>query len=94
LVNGNLAEEIGKMKRQPGKNLALVGGPGIAQTFMKLGLIDEYQIMVHPVILGSGKPLFRDLAKRQHLRLVGTKTYSSGAVGLAYRSTQLGERPA
>src|SRR5688572_24077028 len=71
LVKGNIAEEIAKMKRQPGKNLALVGGPGIAQTFMKLGLIDEYQITVHPVILGGGNPLFRDVGERRRLRLVG-----------------------
>jgi dihydrofolate reductase len=72
------------MKEQPGRNLALVGGAGIAQTFMKLGLIDEYLITVHPVVLGRGKPLFKDVTDRQKLKLTRTRSFSSGAVLLEY----------
>jgi len=85
VVKGNIAEEISKMKQQPGKNLALVGGARIAQTFMKLGLIDEYLITVHPVVLGRGKPLFKDLSDRQKLKLITTKTFRSGAVEVHYQ---------
>ena len=84
LVKENIAEEILKMKQQPGKDLVIVGGAGIASTFMNLGLIDEYQINVHPIVLGSGKPLFKDIKDRINLKLVKTKTYTSGVVGLHY----------
>jgi len=85
LVKENIAEEILKMKQQPGKNMVVAGGAGIAQTFAKLGLIDEYNIVVHPVLLGKGKPLFKDLNDRIKLKLLGTKTFNSGAVGLRYQ---------
>src|SRR5574341_2383064 len=57
LIRDNVAEEITKLKQQPGKNLWLLGSPSLAQTFMQHGLIDEYRINVSPVVLGSGKPL-------------------------------------
>jgi len=86
LVKENISEEILKMKQQPGKNIVVVGGAGIAQTFMKLGLIDEYRIIVHPVILGKGKSLFKDIKDRINLKLLETKKFNSGSVGLSYRS--------
>jgi dihydrofolate reductase len=67
----------------------LVGGASLAQTFTKLGLIDEYNITVHPVILGNGKPLLRDINVRRNLKLMSTKTYHSGAVGLSYQSVKM-----
>ena len=85
LVKENIAEEILKMKQQPGKDLVIVGGAGIASTFMNLGLIDEYRINVYPIVLGSGKPLFKDIKDRINLKLVETKTYTSGVVGLHYQ---------
>ena len=56
---------------------------------LALGLIDEYNITVHPVILGNGKPLLRDVNVRRSLKLVNTKTYHSGAVGLSYQSVKV-----
>ncbi len=56
----------------------------VAPTFAKLGLIDEYKIIVHPAILGEGKLLLKGLNTRQKLKLVGTKTFGSGAVELIY----------
>lgn len=88
LVSGNIADEIHRMKQEPGKTLALVGGAGIAQSFMKLGLIDEFLITVFPVVLSRGKPLFKDLAEKQNLKLVGTREFKSGAVGLHYHSAK------
>ena len=84
LIKDNIAEEIQKLKQQPGRNIAVAGGATVAQTLAKLGLIDEYQIVVHPVILGKGKLLLKDLDVRQKLKLIGTKTFYSGAVELNY----------
>lgn len=84
LIKDNIAEEIAKMKQRPGKDLALAGGAGIAQTFTNLGLIDRYRLLVHPVVLGKGKPLFKDIKTRIKLRLVNMMTYKNGVVGLDY----------
>ena len=84
LIKGNIAEEILKVKQQPGKNIIVVGGATVAQTLAKLALIDEYLIVVHPVILGEGKLLLKDLNVRQNLKLMGTTTFNSGAVELNY----------
>jgi dihydrofolate reductase len=88
LIKENIADEVVKMKQQPGKNILLAGGAGLAQTFTKLGLIGEYQITVHPVILGRGQLLFKDLNVLRKLRLKGTKNYSMGAVGLYYEPAE------
>jgi dihydrofolate reductase len=93
LVKENIAEEIARMKQQPGKNMVVAGGAGIAQTFIRLGLIDEYLVTVHPVILGIGKPLFGNLGDKIKLKLVGTKTFNTGAVELRYQpKTESGTR--
>jgi len=65
LIKDNIVEEIQKLRQQPGKNLIVAGGATVAQTFAKLGLIDEYLIVVHPVILGKGKLLLKDLNVKQ-----------------------------
>lgn len=85
LVKENIAEEISKLKERPGKNLALAGGAGIAQTFIRLGLIDDYLLLVHPVILGRGKPLFKGLENRIKLKLVETTRLRPEVVELHYR---------
>jgi len=85
VVRENIAEEIAKLKAQPGKDLEL-GGADIASTFMQLGLIDEFCLFVQPVVLGGGTPLFRALDKTINLRLVETRTFGSGVVYLRYQS--------
>jgi len=84
LVRDHIPEEIARLKQQPGKNLAVAGGAGLARSFIQMGLVDDYQIIVHPVILGVGKPLFQDMA-RMNLRLLDTRPYRSGAVLLHYQ---------
>ncbi len=84
LIKDNIADEIQKLKQQHGKNIVVAGGATVAQTFAKLGLIDEYLIVVHPVILGKGKLLLKDLNVRQNLKLFCTRTFNSGAVELSY----------
>lgn len=78
-------EEIEKIKQEPGKDIVIYGSASIIQALTNLGLIDEYQILVHPVVLGSGKPLFTNIQDRQNLKLVQTRTFPSGVVGLYYQ---------
>lgn len=85
LISDNIAEEIQKMKQQSGKDMWLLGSPTLAQTFMKLDLIDEYRINVNPVILGSGKPLFAELQDTLKLNLIESKTFAGGVVALRYK---------
>lgn len=85
IVKGNIAEEISRMKQQPGKDLVLFGGAEIAQAFMQLGLIDKYQLILNPIVLGAGKPLFKELNDRTKLKLLNTKSFTCGNVMLFYR---------
>jgi dihydrofolate reductase len=84
LVKDNIAEEVARLKAQPGKDMDL-GGAGIGATFMQLGLIDEYRLYVYPVVLGGGKPFFPALDRPANLRLVETRTFTSGVVLLRFQ---------
>ena len=90
LVRDNIVEEITRLKAQPGKNMDL-GGPNLASTFIRLGLIDEYRLFVQPIILGNGTPFFPTLDNPIKLRLVETHTFSSGVVYLRYRRADAGQ---
>jgi dihydrofolate reductase len=79
-------KEVTQMKQQPGKDMLLWGGSRIVSAFMNLGLIDEFEILVNPVILGGGKRLFNDQEERQKLKFTGTKTHRSGVVVLNYHA--------
>lgn len=83
LKNEIIKEEILELKQQAGK-IILVGSPSLIVTFMKLNLIDEYRLCVHPIVLGSGLPLFKNVKDRVNLNLLKTKTFGSGAVILYY----------
>ena len=78
----DLVEAVAKFKRQPGKNLGVPGGIRTARTFVRLGLIDEFILMVHPVAIGNGKGVF---TKRVNLELVSVKTYTSRVMRVCYR---------
>lgn len=80
LANEDVTQEIAKLKEQPGKDIALFGSAGLASTFMRRGLIDEYRILVTPFVLGSGKPAFKGIKDRLSLKLLKTTTWSSGIV--------------
>jgi dihydrofolate reductase len=64
----------------------IFGSPGLAQTFIQLDLIDEYRLTVNPVVLGRGMPLFKDIKDRVELKLLNTRTFGSGVVGLHYET--------
>jgi dihydrofolate reductase len=84
LVRDGAADVVAALKEQPGKDLA-VGGAGLASTFVKLGLVDEYKLFVSPVVLGGGTPYFPALDDRIDLELVETRTFGSRVVYLRYR---------
>ena len=88
LAKRDVKEEVLELKRQPGKDI-FVGSPSLIVALMKLNLIDEYQLTVHPVLLGNGLPLFKDINERIILKLVKTKTFSSsGSMTLYYEPTK------
>jgi dihydrofolate reductase len=87
LVKDSAAEEVTRLKEQPGKDLA-VGGAGLASTFIKLSLIDEYRLFVSPVVLGGGTPYFPALDERINLELVETRTFGSRVVYLRYQRVE------
>lgn len=77
-----LVEAVTRIKQQPGKDLGIPGGIRTAQTFVRLGLIDEYVLMMHPVAIGNGQRVF---TRRVDLELVSAKTYQSGVMRVIYR---------
>jgi dihydrofolate reductase len=83
-INDQILEEVNILKNKPGKDIWLYGGASLITTFIKLGLVDEFRLSVHPVVLGEGKPLFVDLQDRVNLKLVTTNSFSSGVVQLIY----------
>jgi dihydrofolate reductase len=85
LATDGLAEEVAKLREQPGEDLA-VGGAGLASTAIELGLVDEYRLFVSPVVLGAGARYFPALRHRIGLELVETRTFGSRVVYLRYRS--------
>jgi dihydrofolate reductase len=82
-----IKEEVLELKQQAGKNI-LVGSPSLIVALTQLDLIDEYQLSVQPIVLGSGLPLFRNLKDRINLKLLKTKTFGCGAVILYYEPTE------
>jgi len=85
LVRENISEEVLKMKRLPGKDMIIYGSGSIVRSFIQDGLIDEFQIWVHPVFIQHGVPMFRDMEENVHLRFVKARTFSSGVVILYYK---------
>jgi dihydrofolate reductase len=77
-------EEIRRTKQQPGKDMHAVGGATLIGSLMNQGLIDELRLVMHPIILGGGKPLFKDVKERHALRFLGAKPLESGLVRLTY----------
>ncbi len=84
LIKDNIADEINKIKQQPGKDIWFLGSVALAQTFMQLDLIDEYRININPTVLGQGKPLFANVTRAFPLKLLESRTLKSGVVALRY----------
>jgi len=85
IARGDLGEEIGSLKREAGNDLIAYGGATLDQGLSRLGLVDEYRLMVQPAALGAGLPLFKDLSAPLHLELVEATTYATGVAIHVYR---------
>ncbi|MDQ6903481.1 MAG: dihydrofolate reductase family protein, partial [Bacteroidota bacterium] len=83
IANRTIEEEVSQLKQQPGKYI-LVGSRSLIIQLMKLKLIDEYQLCVHPVIAGNGLPLFENVKDKTIFKLLKTKNFNGGAVTLYY----------
>jgi len=85
LVRTNVAEEISKLKQQPGKDMVILGSATLASSLLPLGLIDEYRVILDPVLIGRGNPLFKGIKQKLRLKLQKTKLLSSGVIVLYYQ---------
>jgi dihydrofolate reductase len=85
IVSDDVAGELTRLKQQPGKDIAIFGSSDLTVRLLRVGLVDELRIMVHPVVLGAGKSLFRTADERISLKLSGTRTFRSGNVLLCYQ---------
>ncbi len=84
LITGDLAEEVNRFKGEPGQDILVFGSCELVHTLTQLDLVDEYRLMVFPIVVGSGKRVFRDGGEKKILKLVETKTFASGVVVLSY----------
>lgn len=87
-IDKDIAAKVKEIKQQGGKDIWLYGGANLIKTFIHAGLIDCYKISVHPVVLGSGKPLFEGMQQRLGLTLTGTRVFRSGVVELSYEPAE------
>jgi len=85
LIEGDVAEEIARLKRQPGEDITVLGSGALVRSLLRNNLIDELRLMVHPVVLGSGKRLLEDGGDRLPLELVDSMTFGTGVLYLTYR---------
>ncbi|MFF3573479.1 dihydrofolate reductase family protein [Nocardia jiangxiensis] len=85
LITGHLAEEFSQLKAESGDTIAIYASPKLVHSFLDLGVIDEFRLVVHPVVIGSGTPLFPDKTALD-LELIESKSFESGAVYLRYRT--------
>jgi dihydrofolate reductase len=85
LLKGDAAEAVARLKQEPGKDLVILGSGKLVQSLMRRNLVDEYVLLIHPLVLGSGRRLFADGGAFAALRLVATKTTTTGVVIATYQ---------
>ncbi|RPI15852.1 MAG: dihydrofolate reductase [Ignavibacteriae bacterium] len=86
LIKDNAVEEIKKLKQQPGKRMIIMGSADLSTTFIKNDLIDEYHILLNPVVLGNGHPLFKNVVEKFKLQLISSRAFKNGNVLLQYQT--------
>jgi dihydrofolate reductase len=84
LIEGHVAEAVARLKAQPGRNIGIQGSPTLVRYLLSKGLVDELTLVLHPVVVGHGKRLFRDGGELQRLRLIDSKISGSGVAMLTY----------
>lgn len=85
IIRSNVYDELSRLKQQTGLDILIFGSGTLVNSLMQYDLIDEYRLMVFPVVVGSGKRLFQDRSEKKSLKLIETKTFSSGVVALSYQ---------
>jgi dihydrofolate reductase len=85
LIKGDFRDEIINLKEQPGRDITISGSATLVRSLLHEGLLDELRLMVHPVVVGSGKRLFDDWSDQKALELVNSQTFSTGVVDLTYQ---------
>ena len=88
LLKGDAAEAVARLKEELGKDLVILGSGELVQSLMRRNLVDEYVLLIHPLVLGSGRRLFADGGAFAALRLVGTKTTNNGVVIATYQPAE------
>lgn len=91
LADGNPEDQINLLKKKPGKDIIVYGSGRLVSSLIKSALVDEYQLWLHPVVLGKGKPLFKNLQSRVYMKMVKIKTFSSGVAVLYYQTNKTNE---
>jgi len=94
IARGDTAQEIARLKAEPGGEIVAHGGARFAQSLARLGVVDEYRLYVYPVAVGSGTPLFTDVGHPQGLRLLSSRAFQCGVLALLYRPMTPQEREA
>jgi dihydrofolate reductase len=84
LLGKDVAGELRRLKQEPGKNISITGSPTLVRSLLREGLIDELRLLVHPIVVGSGKRLFVDQEERVPLKLLDSTTFSTGVLYLTY----------
>ena len=88
LLKGDLATAVSRLKQQPGKDIVIHGSPGLIRSLMPHNLIDEYRLLIYPIVLGRGKRLFYDTSQ-ESLKLIESKTFDTGVVKLVYHPIRI-----
>jgi dihydrofolate reductase len=88
LIGDDVAEEISRLKEQPGKDISISGSPTLVRSLLEEDLLDELRLMVHPIVVGSGKRLFEEGGDQKALELLDSETFSTGVVYLTYQPAQ------
>lgn len=88
LIRGNIPEEVKKLKQELQRNILIEGGSDLVNSLMQHDLIDEYRLLVHPVVVGKGKRLFREDSRKQDLRLIEARAFGTGVVALTYQPAE------
>jgi dihydrofolate reductase len=87
-IRGNIPEEVKKLKQEVQRNILIDGSSDLVNLLMQHDLIDEYRLLVHPVVVGKGKRLFREGSQKKELRLIGARALSTGVVALTYQPAE------
>jgi dihydrofolate reductase len=84
LAEKNPEEEVSKLKKQAGMDMVVLGSATVASSLLQAGLVDEYRVILQPVLIGKGNSLFKDITERMQLKLISTRAFGSGVVLLSY----------